>query len=84
MDESTSACPVATSLPTCATACIHSAAIAIGCAQHYDMHHCQCVNFSALSNNAAPCIIGSCGLDKALEAKSVGVTICSACEGVYL
>lgn len=47
------------------------------------MHHCQCVHFDDLSDEAAPCIIDSCGTDKAMEAKSVGQAICSACEGVY-
>ncbi|CAK7217257.1 hypothetical protein SCUCBS95973_003084 [Sporothrix curviconia] len=82
MNESTSACPVATNLPFCAMACIHAAVIDIGCAARPDIHHCQCENFSALSSVAGPCIVGACGPELALQARSVGVEICSVCEGV--
>ncbi|KAJ4298810.1 hypothetical protein N0V88_003848 [Collariella sp. IMI 366227] len=51
--------PSATKVPTCATACIESAASAVGCV-HGD-YPCQCEKYGDIQLGALDCVLGGCG-----------------------
>ncbi|KAK4667602.1 hypothetical protein QC763_311280 [Podospora pseudopauciseta] len=73
-------CPATAEMPKCAISCIDTAASSNGCPTASDLT-CQCNNWAAIQQAAAPCVIAACAA-KAPDVLSIASEICSQCAGV--